>query len=205
VKAPSNAQAELLRLVADPPHQAEALLCTAGSAEWRVGICVEKLDRQRNVGRLSWMWEWPNSPRFIRASTVRAALREGWISDLHTKEWRESAMGEEKTWHFRELRLEQDGEIALGLWRERKLKAAPAPMPTMTDHEREIVELAQRALELGYALCARQPARREARRMRSAGWFERNGCWVANNPLGLVPTPTAVVEVRPDTADEAAA
>lgn len=104
-----------------------------------------------------------------------------------------------------EARLTEDGIIALGLWRQRKLARPPAGMPTLSDREREVAELAQRALELGYALCPRKPARAEARRMRRAGWFSPHGCWVANNADGLVPTPMAIVELRPETADTALA
>lgn len=147
--------------------------------------------------------------RGLRWESVDACIKRGWLALEYPRYFATGpriATGglyfrardrQEETLH--ELCLTEDGTIALGLWRERKLKAPPAPMPTLTDREREIAELAQRAFELGYALCAREPARLEARRMRRAGWF--SGCWVANNASGLVPTPMALVEVRPDLAD----
>lgn len=120
----------------------------------------------------------------IRPTTVRAVFRERWV---------ESDPVDGAT------TLTEDGTIALGLWRQRKLRSPPATLPELTDRERDVVELAQRALELGYALCARKPARDEARRMRRAGWI--TDCWIANAARGLVPTPLALVEIRPDQAD----
>ena len=69
----------------------------------------------------------------------------------------------------------------------------------LRDRQREIVQLAQRALDLGYALCAREPARAEARRMRKDGWWD--GCWVANSAIGLVPTSLAIAAALPERAD----
>lgn len=120
----------------------------------------------------------------VRPATVRAVFGYGWV---------ESDPVDGATV------LTEDGVIALDLWRQRKLRTPPPKLPELTDREREIMELAQRALELGYCLCARRPARAEARRMRHAGWI--TDCWVANAARGLVPTPLALVEVRPDQAD----
>lgn len=120
----------------------------------------------------------------VRPATVRAVFAHQWV---------ESDPVDEAT------TLTKDGIIALGLWRQRKLRSPPAALPNLTDREREILELALRALELGYTLCARRPARGEARRMRRAGLI--TDCWVANAARGLVPTPLALVEIRPDQAD----
>ena len=122
----------------------------------------------------------------VRIPTAAACFREGWLE------------GEIGTGT---VELTEDGTIALGLWRARKLRAPAPPLPSLSDRQREVVELALRALEMGYALCPREPARLEARRMRRAGWF--TDCWVANNATGLVPTPLALVEVRPADADSA--
>jgi hypothetical protein len=120
-----------------------------------------------------------------RPATISIAIREGWIFD------------EGEGWYS----LGEDGLLALGLWRERKLKAPPAPTPTLTGRDRDVVALAAQALQLGYVLCpAPQPApRREANRLTREGWITR--CWVANDARGMVPTPLASVEVEPETAD----
>ncbi len=122
----------------------------------------------------------------VRGSTVRAVFAQRWV---------ESDPMDDAT------SLTEDGVIALGLWRQRKLRSPPATLPELTDRERDVLELAQRALELGYTLCAREPARGETRQMRRAGWI--TDCWVANAARGIVPTPLALVEIRPDQADRA--
>lgn len=205
MKACSDAQAAFLRLVKAPPHGAEAILYEPSDDGFRASLCVEQIDRENDTGRLSWLYEWRDggrdAPRFVRVSTVEAAIREGWVSDLHESivHLPATRWSVERTYRFRELRLEEDGEIVLGRWHERKLKAPPTPLPTLTPREREVAELALRAIELGYALAPRKPARAEARRLRRAGWF--GTCWIANNALGLVPTPMTVVELRPSMAD----
>jgi hypothetical protein len=145
----------------------------------------------------------------VRVATLEACLRHGWLAVAHERVFAQG-LPLSNVWFVgrsqptvvcRELTLTEDGVIALGVWRERKLKADPLPVPTLNDREREVVGLAHRALELGYALCAREPARREAASLRRRGWFDRSGCWVANNASGLVPTAMAVVEVAPDQAD----
>lgn len=198
MREPSRAQAALLALIAD--HEADG-----HAVEWqaerndtyrpsRARLYVERVDREKNCSR----FEPADGGRYAhRLATVRACLRHGWLSILHER----TITGERRDWQLAQLDLTEDGVIALGLWRERRLRAVPAPLPTMTTHEREIAELAQRALELGYALCAREPVRDEARRMRRAGWFTPHGCWVANSATGLVPTPITLVELRPEHAD----
>jgi len=120
----------------------------------------------------------------LRPATVRAVFGYGWVES--------DAVDGATT-------LSEDGLIALGVWRSRKLRSSPPELPEMTDRDREVIELAQRALELGYALCARRPARAEARRLRRLGWI--TDCWVANAARGVVPTPLALVEIRPEQAD----
>lgn len=145
-------------------------------------------------------WASAGGYRQHRVATVEACERHGWISLLHERTKQMKAWdGAPLSLRLRQLDLTEDGVIALGLWRERKLHSPPPELPTLNECEREIIELAQRAYDLGYALCAREPARKEAREMRKAGWWE--GCWVANSVTGLVPSPLAVVEVFPERAD----
>lgn len=162
---------------------------------------VERVDRETNTSTFDTVWQ----PR-VRVATVKACLRWGWLDDLHRREYhyRQLYYGGQKskrcTWNLTQLDTTEDGIIALGLWRERKLNAPPPPMPELADEEREIVQLANRALELGYALSPREPARKQARRLIRDGWFET--CHIANSAYGLVPTAMAYVEIKPENADE---
>lgn len=204
MRVPSNAQAALLAFLAGHDEAGRTIeWCASGDYDdykpGRARLYLEVIDREANTSR----FEMADEHRYLhRVATVRACLGHGWLSGLHRRmvTWPVSTLHREKrTWDLRQLDMTEDGVIALGLWRERRLKAPPMALPSLTVREREVVELAQRASELGYALCALEPSRSEARRMRRAGWF--SGCWVANGATGLVPTPIAVVEVRPDLAD----
>lgn len=207
MRVPSDAQAALLVLLAEHDEDGRTVeWCAIGDEDdyrpGRARLYVEVIDREANTGR----FESADGYRHAhRLATVQACLRHGWLSDLHqrTLTWPASRHRPARTWEMRQLDATQDGVIALGLWRERKLNGPPAALPALTDRQRAVVELAQRARELGYALCALEPSRLEARRMRRAGWF--TGCWVANSATGLVPTPIAVVEIRPEQADTAPA
>lgn len=202
MKCPSDAQATVLALIEEYDERGE-------NVEWQVNVTdgtwaqlhVERTDREANTSRF--LPAYSGGRYRYRVASVRACVRYGWLSTLHerTLSWSESSFQKAHEWQLHQLDLTEDGMIALGLWRERKLNAPPAPLPTLTEREREIADLAQRAYDLGYALCAREPARPEARRMRRAGWF--TDCWIANNASGLVPTPMAVVEIRPEVADHA--
>lgn len=199
MRVPSNAQAALLAVLAE--HEA-----AGRQVEWQVpNASFDRPAAARlwtDIEPLVPADGWTNMHRVV---TVEACLRAGWLDGAQerTIDWPATAYRlRPETWHLRQLDLTEDGVIALGLWRARRLNAAPAPLPRLTEREREIVELAQRAHELGYALCARKPARLEARRMRRAGWLGE--CWVANHAAGLVPTPMAICEVRPEMADTAA-
>jgi hypothetical protein len=215
---PSDAQARLLRLVAAFERQDETIewLTNAEATYWInyrpsfARLLVERVDRERDVARFMPAVETRENE--ARISTVRACFNRGWLEsgermcvvpatryDLNLGRNVET----KQTFWLRSLDLTEDGRIALGVWGERRLNADPPPLPRLDERQQEIVQLAQRAYELGYALCAREPARDEARRMRKDGWWD--GCWVANSATGLVPSPLAVVEVFPERADEVAA
>lgn len=201
MKLPSDAQAAFLALLQERNEEGHEV-------EWmphddylpsRASLRYETIDRDANTSTFHAADDWTWRHRVV---TVEACERLGWISLVHERTVQRSGgyPPETVTWLLRQIDLTEDGVIALGLWRERKLKAPPPPLPTLSDREREIVELAARALELGYALCACESARKEAKQMRDAGWW--NGCWVANSVSGLVPSPLAVAEVFPDRADQ---
>lgn len=209
MKVPSDAQAALLSMLAERAEEGETvewLVNVEETGAWRgyrtsmAVLYVEEVDRERNVARFH---PTDHGTRPHRISTLKACLRRGWFDGAERPKVMRSSCHPPKegseTWWLKALELTEDGRIALGLWQERKLKGAPSPLPALSEREREIVELAQRALDLGYALCAREPARKEARQMRNAGWWD--GCWVANSVTGLVPSSLAVVEVFPARAD----
>jgi hypothetical protein len=206
VKRASQAQAALLALVAEHEERGVAIEWTTATDDdtyrpSRARLYVEVIDREANTSR----FDMADGHTYAhRVATVEACVKAGWLSILHerTINWPASEWNRRsRTWLMRQIDLTEDGVIAAGVWRERRLNADPEPLPTMTDREREIAELAQRAYDLGYALCARTDVRKEATRMRRAGWFR--GCWIANSAHGLVPTPMAVVELRPERADRA--
>jgi hypothetical protein len=208
MKAPSDAQAALLSLIEKVEADGEIV-------EWRTNVeephykpsrarlVVEKVDREANTSH----FPPPDEGRCDhRLATVEACLRHGWLGGLHARaiHFPEDSHRNRKAqvWELRQLDLTEDGIIALGLWRERKLKAPAKSLPTLSEREQEIVAMARRALELGYALAPREPARREVRRLRNDGWLTKRGCWVANSVSGLVPTDSAIVAVLPEYADE---
>lgn len=215
MKLPSDAQAALLNLIAERGEAGDTVewLTNPDQLGWhgpksKAALLVEHVDRTRNTSTFQLaddgLWQ-------HRLSTLRACLRHGWLADAGertaTRSYRaysvrrKERIHRSETWWLTALELTEDGVIALGRWRERKLQSPPPELPVLTDHQREIIELAQRAYDLGYALCARKPARAEARKMRRDGWWD--GCWVANSATGLVPSPLAVAEVFPERADEA--
>jgi hypothetical protein len=82
---------------------------------------------------------------------------------------------------LRKLTLTQDGTIALGVWRERKLHTQPAPTPALSGRDRAVVELAARALALGTAW---RPVMTR-RGVRHAAWHARGGSPVGLSGAGL--------------------
>ena len=105
-----------------------------------------------------------------------------------------------KEYELREVRLTEDGQIALGAWRHRKLTAPPPPIPVLTGREREIVELADRAIRFGFRLVPKdKAAKAEARRLTRAGWVGRG--WIGASTGTIEPTALGEVEVAPVNAD----
>jgi hypothetical protein len=207
MKAPSDAQAKLLQLIEHVDRRGESVEWQANDDGYdrtkpsRARLRIEQVDREADRARFV-----PADEGRLehRVATVKACIRHGWLSDLHQRSvhfapnrYRRRPMD----WELHQLDLTEDGVIALGLWRERKLKAPPAPLPILSDREREVIALSRRALELGYALAPREPVRKEARKLRKDGWFDR-GCWIANSVAGLVPSATAISEVIPEYADK---
>lgn len=204
MKLPSDAQARLLSRVSDLEREGREVFWTTEQGHARAAIFYEKEDRERHIAGFEHLFRLYREQPMVK--TVRAAIRAGWLDDTHERIFSSGlpligviyACDDPDPVVVEQLTLTEDGRIALGVWRERKMAAPPVQLE-ISDREREVIELADRALKLGYALCAREPARQEARRMKKAGLL--NGCWVAHNPDGLVPAAPAVVEVFPERAD----
>jgi hypothetical protein len=201
VKVPSDAQARLLSRVAELERDGHDVFWLPEPSGSKAAVFYERIDRDRNRAAFERLWHANREQALV--PTVRAVVREGWLDATHERVF---ANGLPLICVYygavQQLDLTEDGKIALGVWRERKM-AAPPETVELSDREREVIELADRALALGYVLCAREPARQEARKMRRAGLFD--GCWVGHHPSGLVPAAPAVVEVFPDRADRAPA
>lgn len=211
MNVPSDAQARLLTRIAQHADSGEEVYWAPGDPAANrkpAALFYETLDRETNRGGFRQLFEF--SEGLPIEATVSAVVRHGWIDDSQERVdvsglpiigVHIGAGSKPEPVFTRQLDLTEDGKIALGLWRQRRLQSMPTEVPALSVHEREVVELAARALELGYGLCAREPARKEARRLRKQGWFDRRGAWVANSATALVPTATALCEVRPEQAD----
>lgn len=203
MKLPSNAQARVLSRIAELDRDGHAVLWNEDAKHRRATVFYEDVDRDRDRAGLRYMFRANREQPLV--TTMQVLVREGWLDDSDERVFASGLpiigvyfQYERDAAIARELALTEDGRIALGVWRERRLQTPPETV-VLSEREREVIELADRALALGYVLCAREPSRKEARRMRKAGLFD--GCWVGHHPSGLVPAAPAVVEVFPDRAD----
>jgi len=213
MKLPSDAQAKVLSRVEECIAEEQDVFWkpVGGNGRTEALLFFERIDPETDRGGLDYLFRRAiHGRRLPIEATIRALVRNGWVDDSHERvdvsglpiiglhHW---GGHEPEPVFTRQLTLTEDGAIALGCWRQRRAKASPPDAPELSDREREVVELAARALELGYGLCAREPARTEARRLRKQGWFEQHGTWIANSAVALVPSASAICEVRPDQAD----
>lgn len=120
-----------------------------------------------------------------RRATVTACVRHGWL-EIDPEDC--------EAW------VTDDGRIALGLWRQRKLSEPALPLPVLADDDRRVVTLADEALRLGYKLApSSDDAKAQARRLRRDGWVKRG--FIGASTSSVEPTPMATVEVNPGAAD----
>lgn len=206
MRVPSDPQASVLSTIAE--HEAagrELFWRPTRSFRGCAALALEHLDRDANKG----VWEL-FSVASVKTRSLAACIRHEWVATTHelviasglqmsgivySTQAPEPAI-------LRQLALTEDGELALGLWRERKLHAPPAPTPTLTGRDRDVVELAARAAALGYRLAPREDqARRQARRLTREGWVTRGS--LGPGTRTLAPTALGQVEVDPDSADRA--
>lgn len=215
MRLPSDAQAAALALVAEFGASGAALYWPKrgigeqddhGSGS-RAGLWTEQEDRANSSQFVPAGWSIGWSGRDLpRKVTMNACIRHGWLDVAHervlARGLRQPGVlgGQSEPVTLRELALTEDGTLALGLWRHRKLTGPPAEEPALAGRDREIVALAEHAQRLGFRLAPRDDqARADARRLAREGWVTRGhlGAGVRT----LVPTAVGSVEVNPQAAD----
>lgn len=203
MRCPSDAQARVLQLVIDKAQEGHVLLWSEVPHGGKAALSYEVIDREANTARLvSWYDR-------TREASVAACVKYGWLDDTHEKtriSRRQHHDGHVE--RFTELRLTDDGDLALNLWQHRKLHAPPPPLPTLDPHDLETLRVAADAAALGYALVPsyRTHDRREAARMDASrkqmrrlvrdGWALRT--YVGTGQSAIVPTATGAAEVASD-------
>lgn len=208
MRVPSDAQAAVLALIEGHAEQGAAV-------EWDTNpeqdsyrrsaarLYVEQIDRVNDTGRL----EPADGHTYAhRVVSVRACVAHGWLSDLHKRQIHapRTQWTREHVFELSQLDFTEDGVIALGLWRHRKLNAPQKPAPVLAGREYEAVALADRAIRLGYRLVpVSNDARDEARRLKRQGWVTRG--FVGAHATSIYPSAAGVVEVNPEAADVPAA
>lgn len=201
----SDPQAAVLSTVAEHEQAGRELFWRpTRSFRSRAGLALEHVDRVANVST----WDL-FTVAAVKTRSVQACVTHGWVDATHELVLASGLRDPGLVWSSRapepeillQLRLTEDGQIALGVWRERKLAAPPTPNPVLAGSDRDVVELATRAAALGYRLAPRdEVARRQARRLTRAGWVQR-GCLGAGTRT-LIPTALGQVEVDPQSADQ---
>lgn len=202
MRAPSDAQARVLRLVVEHADEGRLLLWRDRHDGLYAQLAYEEIDRTANTGR---MVQW--TQRSIRHASVTACIAREWVDGLHERDYTWGHGDRRTTDRFTELRLTDDGDLALGLWQHRKLHAPPPPAPPLSDEDRDVLHLAHEADRRGYMIV---PARRtygpagkaeweacraQTRRLVKAGWAERTHPF---KTTGIRPTATGTTEVADD-------
>lgn len=220
MKAPSDAQARVLIVVQDheadgeelhwkppiaPSSSLDEYLARSRAHRGWADLALEQMDREANTGR--WMiWSQPE----VTTKSLTSSIRHGWLDATHETVKMSGTPDLGVLYDsqppdpvvLRWLRLTEDGTLALGLWRERKLHAPPPLDPLLALEDRTIVEAAYRAVTLGYRLVpVTDDARKQARRLRREGWVIRGH--VGASASSVVPSSSGFVEVAPDLADSA--
>lgn len=210
MRVPTDAQARVIAYLAEheaqgrqlfwfPPPEPDAsaherwLAASRAHSDW-ADLAEETMDRERNTSRFS-----AYSTPQVRVRSLAACVKAGWISTLHERIFASGVRGADNQTTMKQLDVTAEGDLALGVWRQRKARTPPeTPVLAVTD--RAVIDLALRARDLGYAITpVTEDARTEARRMRKDGWIGRGS--IGRSATSIVPTSTAIVEVDPDRAD----
>lgn len=214
MRLPSDAQAAALALVAEFERDGLPLYwprLLSGEqddlgGQSRAVLWSEHEDRQSDTSQF--MPVAPAPADLPRKVTLHACVRHGWL-DASSERVLASGLGHPPVvWSarppepviLRELALAEDGTLALGLWRQRKLTAPAPEPPPLTGRDREIVALAEHAVRLGFRIAPRDDrARADARRLAREGWVTRGR--LGASVRTVLPTAVAQVEVNPTAAD----
>lgn len=218
MRLPSDAQAVLLACVQGHEAADEQVFVPPAASRSKISLWVQRTGREVRA-ELSPFDGAPlhettdllltdASLRQAREATLHACTRHGW---LHLGEEHTIAVARvgaaynasRQSWGVtvRPVSLTEDGLIALGAWRQRKLAAPPEPPPTLTGQDRELIALAEQAERFGFLLLpATEQARREARRLARTP-FARRGWGAGPGTRSLLPTALGAVEVNPQAAD----
>jgi hypothetical protein len=150
MRAPSDAQAALLRIVEEFDATDYPLFWPRddGSSRRRARVVLwtEEEDREANRARVG-----PIDYRYIRPRrvTLAACVRHGWVDATHERVFAGGLPDSGLVWRaqpaepivVRELTLTEDGALALALWQQRKLTAPAPELPMLAGRDREIVTL----------------------------------------------------------------
>jgi len=215
MRMPSDAQARALGLVSEYALAAATLYwprqATGEEQDFehrsRAELWTEHEDREAGSRFVPLGWSC-SLPRMV---TLHACIGHGWIAATHELLLARGLTApnvfdltgrDPDPVVLRELGLTEDGTLALGLWRHRKLTAPPSA-PTLAGRDREIVALAEHAARLGFRLAPSPDAqaRADARRLAREGWVSRG--YLGTGVRTLVPTACGEVEVNPQAADTA--
>jgi hypothetical protein len=212
VRLPSDAQAALLSCVQEHEQAGEEVLGTWDESS-RATLVIERGDHGPLHGVDYFVQIDDRYPALVPASlenprrvTVVACARHGCLDAERLVTVTSQRLGRcwtlsPQEYPLRVLELTEDGTIALGVWRQRKLAAPPAPSPTLQGTDRDVVALAEHAMRLGYRLApASDDARAQARRLAREGWVSRGHLGVGTRTLK--PTALGTVEVDPAAADK---
>jgi hypothetical protein len=218
VRLPSDAQATVLACVQEHDRNGEQVYAgTSGGS--RVGLYVERTTAELHPSSVppAVLMPQPDAGdvllpyagvKEVRLATLQACVRHGWLDTVRTRAittkcigvaWRPAGNPWDATVSV--VDLTEDGTIALGAWRQRRL-AAPVETLSLAPADRELLELAERANRLGFVLLpGTDQAKREARRL-ARGPFAQRGWGAGVGTRSLEPTALGVVEVNPAVADE---
>lgn len=208
-RCPTDAQAHALRMIHECPN--DPLWHRDGrnvyGSSW-AALWIEEVDREANRARFA---SWPGCYKAdqMRSATLAACVRYGWLSTSErVLSWRSRVRVGPGQYEQRtepvimlDLALTEDGELALGLWRERKLNAPPTPMPGLDPDDKELLRLAHEAAARGFALVPdTTEAKKRSRRLARTPYASR-GFGGGVSTLSLQVTATGAVEVAPEAAD----
>lgn len=218
-RVPSDAQAALLGSIDDHRRDGDDVFAGDEHGNTMISLYVERLGSQvpRHSSPMSvGLGSYEDTDvllryaalQSVRRATLQACITHGWLNADHEREITTACIGVAWKGHGNHLwtvtlpaiAITDDGRIALGLWRQRKLEAPPVAAPVLDGADRAVVAASLEAVALGCRLVpVSDEARKQARRLKREGWIGRG--MVGASATCILPTPIAIVEVAPESAD----